>query len=265
MAKFLNAAGAQSALVDLIKDAEKNLYVVSPYVKLSSLMKSYFTGIDTKGISLNIVYRTETKLTDEDLAFFKGLTHLKLYQCDNLHTKCYINERAGLVTSMNLHEHSQSHNWEMGILFSREKDAEIYADVSDELRLMGSQFKPVELRPTKKPAATEKFAAPTAAPQKPAAPRLAKKPTEAPNKGLIDIIIDTVIGKEAYCIRCGKMIDKFDMQKPYCDKCYASWARYRNPKYKEKHCHACGRIDPKHLTSFEKPVCMECFARLYKK
>jgi HKD family nuclease len=264
MAKFLNAAGAQSALVDLIKNAEKKLIIVSPYVKLSSLMKGYITGIDKKGISLIIVYRSDTKLTEEDLAFFKGLSHLKLYHCDNLHTKCYINERAGLVTSMNLHEHSQSHNWEMGILFSKESDATIFADVSDELRLMGTQIKPIELHPAKKPAAAEKSAATTTVTQKPAAPRLAKKPTEAPNKGLIDIIIDTVIGKEAYCIRCGKMIDKFDMQKPYCEKCYASWARYRNPKYKEKHCHACGRIDPKHLTSFEKPVCKECFTKLFK-
>lgn len=262
MAKFLNAAGAQAALVDLIKDAEQELFIVSPYLKLSPLVKIYLSSIDNKGISLSIVYRSDTKLTDEDLAFFKGLAHLKLYQCDNLHTKCYINECEGLVTSMNLHEHSQSHNWEMGILFSKDGDAEIFAEVTKELQLMGSQLKHHELRPEPKP--VEKAAATTPAPQKQAPPRLAKKPTEAPNKGLIDKILDTVIGKEAYCIRCGKSIEKFDLQKPYCDKCYASWARYRNPKYKEKHCHACGKEMKKYPSSFEKPVCGDCFTKLYK-
>ena len=61
------------------------------------------------------------------------------------------------------------------------------------------------------------------------------------------------------------MIEKYDLKKPYCEKCYASWARYKNQKYKEKYCHACGRTDPKHPTSFEKPVCKECFTKLYKK
>lgn len=263
MAKFLNAAGAQAALIDLIKNTEKELVIVSPYLKLSSLMKSYITGIDTNRISLNIIYRSGTELIDEDLAFFKGLSNMKLYQCDNLHTKCYINERAGLITTMNLHEHSQSHNWEMGILFSKEGDTGIYNDVTEELRLMGSQLKPIDLRSPKKTGQKSTATAPSL--QKQAVSRLAKKPTEAPNKGLIDKLIDKVIGEEAYCIRCGKMIDKFDLQKPYCDTCYASWARYKNPKYKEKFCHACGCDDPKHPTSFEKPCCKHCFTKLYKK
>ena len=261
MAKFLNAAGAQAALVDLIKNAEKNLFVVSPYLKISSLMKIYLSSIDNKGIATSIVYRSDTKLTDEDFAFFKGLAHLKLYQCDNLHTKCYINEHEGLVTSMNLHEHSQTHNWEMGILFSKEADAKIFADVTDELQMMSSHLKLQSFSKPAAPAHEKTVSDHTRITHQ----HTVHKPTEPPNKSLLGKILDTVTGESAYCIRCGKGLDRFDLQKPYCDKCYASWARYRNPKYKEKYCHACGLADEKYPTSFEKPVCKHCFTKLYKK
>jgi HKD family nuclease len=260
MAKFLNAAGAQAALVDLLKNAEKELFIVSPYLKLSSLMKIYLSSVDNKGISTSIVYRSDTKLTDEDLAFFKGLSNLKLYQCDNLHTKCYINEREGLITSMNLHEHSQSHNWEMGILFSKEGDAEIFTDVTQELQLMASHLK---LQSFSKPGAPahEKT---VSVPKRTTPQHTVHKPTGPPKKGMLDKIFDTVTGEAGFCIRCGEGIAEFDLNSPYCHRCYASWVRYKNVKYAEKYCHGCG-LEVKDKISFEKPLCRECFTKFYQK
>jgi len=42
---------------------------------------------------------------------------------------------------MNLHEYSQTHNWEMGILFSKQKDDEVYTDVIKELKHLVTQAK----------------------------------------------------------------------------------------------------------------------------
>jgi hypothetical protein len=88
------------------------------------------------------------------------------------------------------------------------------------------------------------------------------KPTEAPNKGIFTKIVDSVIGEEAYCIRCGEPMDKFNLKKPLCDKCYPIWAKYKDIKYKEKYCHACGQHESG--ISFEKPISSVCFNRLYK-
>lgn len=261
MAKFLNGPGVQAALIELIKNSDKELFIISPYLKISPVMRTYLSSVDKKAISLSIVYRSDTKLTDDDVAFFKGLEHLKLYQCENLHSKCYINDKGGLITSMNLHEHSQNHNWEMGIAFTKAGDAEIYANVIQELQIMGPQLK---LQPSAKTVAAPK-AKTASVPTQKTPQHTVHKPTVAPNKSLLIKIIDTVTGEAAYCIRCGKPIATFDLQKPYCDKCYASWARYKNQKYKEKFCHACGSDDVKHPTSFEKPVCKHCFEKLYKK
>ena len=245
----------------LIKNSDKELFIISPYLKISPLMKIYLASVDKKDISISIVYRSDTKLTDDDLAFFKKLEHLQLYQCDNLHTKCYINDSEGLITSMNLHEHSQTHNWEMGIHFSRADDAELFADVTQELDLMAPHLK---LQSAAKTVAAQKEK-PAGVPTHTAHQHTIHKPTVAPNKSLLIKIIDTVTGEAAYCIRCGKPMATFDLQKPYCDKCYASLARYRNQKYKEKFCHACGGNDAKHPPRLRSRWCKRCFEKLYRK
>ena len=259
MAKFLDGPGVQASLTDLIKTTEKKLFIISPYLKISQMMKNYLVSIDSRKIPITIIYRSDSAINDDDKAFFTDLANLNLYHCANLHTKCFINEKMGIISSMNLHEHSQTHNWEMGIRFLKQDDGEIYSDVINELRLMGPHLTR-QTFPKTVAEPRQKYPAKPAAKEK-----LAYKPTEAPNKGLLDKIIDKVIGEEAYCIRCGKSLEKFDLQNPYCGKCHASWAKYKNPKYKEKFCHACGSDKTGSTLSFEKPICKSCYAAYYKK
>jgi len=266
MAKFLDCSGVQAALTDLIKNTERELFIISPYLQISTMMKNYLSSIDSRKIPINFIYRSDSKVSDEDKAFFNALKYIKLFQCENLHSKCFINENMGIITSMNLYEHSQTHNWEMGIKFSRKDDPEIFADVTKELQSMGSQMK-LQTIPKKIAEPQQKS---TPAPVTHKSPqkyqeKLAYKPLEAPNKSTLLKILDIVSGAEGYCIRCGTGLKTFDLQKPYCDKCYASWARYKNPKYKEKFCHACRCEEKLYPTSFEKPCCKHCFNKLYKK
>ena len=141
MAKFLNGSGVQSALTDIITNAEKKLLIISPYLNIPVQTKNYLKSIDKKGIPIVIVHRTNEKLTKEDLLFFSSLKNLSLGNCENLHSKCYINDTEGLITSMNLYEHSVTHNWEMGIRFSRQYDPEIYKDTIKEISALISQAK----------------------------------------------------------------------------------------------------------------------------
>ena len=53
--------------------------------------------------------------------------------CEHLHAKCYMNEKAALLTSMNLYEFSQRNNEEMGILVAAEgPDSELYERIKEE-------------------------------------------------------------------------------------------------------------------------------------
>jgi hypothetical protein len=255
MAKFLDGPGVQSSFTELMKSTERELFIISPYLKISQMMKNYLASTDQKNIPINIIYRSDFKINDEDLAFFKQLNNLKLYHCENLHTKCFLNENMGIISTMNLHEHSQTHNWEMGIRFSKNNDSEIYSDVAKELKLMGPHLKADSLSRTMEKPQTRSISS---------TQRSVHKPTEAPNKGLLTKLLDTVTGEAGYCIRCGKGLPKFNLQKPYCDHCYANWAKYKNPQYKEKFCHACGSSTTKSPISFEKPICKNCYKEYYK-
>lgn len=261
MAKFLDGAGVQSALTDIIKKTQSRLVIVSPFLKIPVQIKHYLASIDKRDIPITIIYRTNEKLMDEDLSFFAGMKNLSLAHCENLHSKCYLNESEGLITSMNLYEYPLTHNWEMGVRFTKASDPDLYAEVKRELEHMVSQTK----RHVVKPKAAEVKPKIQETPVKKPYQKTPYKPTEAPNKGIFDKIIDKVIGEEAYCIRCGKTLEKFDLQSPYCDKCHASWAKYKNPKYKEKFCHACGSEKTGSILSFEKPICKSCYTAYYKK
>ncbi len=48
MANFNDGAGVQSALTDIIKNSEKELFLISPYLKIPVQTKSYIKSIDQK-------------------------------------------------------------------------------------------------------------------------------------------------------------------------------------------------------------------------
>ena len=79
---------------------------------------------------------------------------------------------------MNLHEHSQTHNWEMGIRFSKQGDPKIYDDVLKELGHLLSQTKPYV--PTKSVAEPKQQY--KVEPKRKPVKRTVFKPTELPIK-----------------------------------------------------------------------------------
>jgi hypothetical protein len=286
MARFVDTAESQAALIRIIKNSESDLYIISPYTKISGQTKEYIKNIDKTAINFKIISRMETKsdtnVPVDDIQFLRELQNTKILVCQNLHAKCYLNEKEGLITSLNLHEHSQISNWEMGISFSKDGDPEIYNSAIKEIRhLEERSIENPKVRkeinnsklPTHKPEIPTTPTLQTTAIQQPVYPSWyippvtqakvpTHKPKEDPRKGLFTKIIDSVIGEEAYCIRCGHSMGKFNLEKPLCDKCYPKWAQFKKKDYPERLCHACGEL--KSNISYEKPICRGCFNRLYK-
>ncbi len=256
MAKFLDGSGSLAAITEIIKNTERELFIITPYLKIPIQTQNYIKTIDNKNITFTLISRTDHDLNESDLKFLNELSSARILTCDNLHAKCFLNENEGLITSMNLHEHSQTHNWEMGIKFSKEEDVPIYNEALKEIRRIEAQSKQ-NPKIKKNQSHTVNEYKPAYTPQ-----RLVKKPKEAPNKGLFEKVLDSVLGELAYCIRCGEPMKKYDLEHPLCDNCYASWARHKNPKYQEKVCHACG--ERKDKISYEKPICPSCYRELYK-
>ena len=73
----------------------------------------------------------KTRLKPAEMSFFNDIS-IEPSFLENLHAKCYLNEKEALLTSMNLYEFSQINNDEMGILVSREQDPDLYKKIREE-------------------------------------------------------------------------------------------------------------------------------------
>ena len=78
MANFLDASGINAGFIDIIKNAEKQIFIISPYISLTPHNKKYLQSIDDKKIPIDIIYRSDANLKPEDLAFFKQLQNVQL-------------------------------------------------------------------------------------------------------------------------------------------------------------------------------------------
>ena len=229
MAKFLTRAGIVHYLEEIIKESGSELVLISPYIKADDEIKNLLKD-KTRRTTIHVIYG-KTELSSEEVSFFDAYG-IKPSFLKNLHAKCYLNEKEALLTSMNLYEYSQKYNDEMGILVSKRDDRELYDDIYQQAQKWIDASSEVEVakKDKKHPVARKARTKPRPA---------LKKPTDG------------------FCIRC-KDILPANPEQPYCKKCFASWRRFQNKAYEEKHCHTCGN---EHAASLLKPVCVACYKK----
>ena len=126
MAKFLRRHDIVSHLHRIIKEAEEQIVLVSPYIDADEVTKSLL-GRQQHSTQINVVYGKE-RLRPNQKGLFDKL-HIKTTFRKELHAKCYMNENEAVVTSMNLYKYSQDNNDEMGILVSKEEDRNLYEEI----------------------------------------------------------------------------------------------------------------------------------------
>lgn len=144
MAKFLNTSATNYYLEELIKNASERLILISPFLKLNDRIRELLEDKDRLKIDIRIVYG-KSELQPDEINWLKSLSFVRTSFCKNLHAKCYMNESACIITSLNLYEFSQVNNNEMGIFIDRDEDPNVYKDsyeeaqriirISDEVRI----------------------------------------------------------------------------------------------------------------------------------
>lgn len=236
MAQFLDTTAVSHELTQLIKKSEEKLYLLSPYLQIAPPLKDLIKERDSRKIDIRFVYGKEDKLNQEDMSFLQELSSVKISFCNNMHAKCYLNENTAIVTSMNLYQYSQQNNREMGIKIEKEKDPELYKETyAETMRLIQTAVEPQYIVKKK-----------TAEPLK-------SSPQNTPQQ-------KQIAGNTGFCIRCHVSMN-LNPDKTLCDKCFPIWAKYSDPTYPEKYCHVCGKESKQ---SVEKPVCYNCYKKLYK-
>jgi len=134
MAKYLRTSSISAELENLIRDARKELYIISPYLKLSDQVRELLNDKEREKVEVRIIFGKQ-ELAPTEMAFLEDLKYVRLYFSKNLHAKCYLNESKMIIASMNLYEFSQVNNREMGILIDteNEEDRKVYEDATKDI------------------------------------------------------------------------------------------------------------------------------------
>ncbi|WNY29200.1 hypothetical protein MmiEs2_14240 [Methanimicrococcus stummii] len=259
MVKLIDTQHCSAELSDLVKKAQKEIILVSPYLQISPRFLDLLKEASLRNISITLIYRDDklkekdSKQLSEQKSKFNGL-NVKIAALENLHAKCYLNESKAIITSMNLYQFSQENNIEFGVRVLKESDPELYDEVYTEIQRIYkiSQFdREIPVAPVVAAAAQSKgskIKSSKSAVQ-------SDSESKSSSKNNFADLIPFFSNQDCYCIRCkSKFEDKFD--KPLCKKCYSSWTRYKNEDFAEKYCFSCGEENE---TTFAKPICRKCY------
>ena len=101
-------------IITLLEESDERVIIVSPYMKISKWYKliQKINELKTRGIRTEIYVRDDP----DNTSTYRDLDHLTLQfeKIPNLHSKLYMNERYGIVTSMNLLLSSEINSLEIG-------------------------------------------------------------------------------------------------------------------------------------------------------
>ena len=131
MAKFLNTSRAYAEIEGIIDKATSRIVLISPFIKIPEPLLERLKYADGENVQIVVVCR-EKDLTDDEKSKLKQLKNLELHFDEHLHAKCFYNEESMVITSLNLLEHSQQHNREMGILLTLKDDHDVFNEACAE-------------------------------------------------------------------------------------------------------------------------------------
>jgi len=144
MAKFLNADATALHLADLILHARERLVLMNPELKFSGRTKELLAKKDALD-DVHVVFG-RSQLHPEDINWLRAHPFVRTHLCRSLTAKCYLNETACIVTSLDLFDFGQLMNSEMGVLISRESDRELFHDAAEEAQRILQASEEVRIR-----------------------------------------------------------------------------------------------------------------------
>jgi PLD-like domain len=218
MVQFLNATQTFGEIQSIINQAtnRSSIVMISPFIKVNDLiLMRLIDAGKNRNVKITMVCRGEN-LNSEERMRLEQIPNLNLVWDEHVHAKCFYNDESMVIGSLNLYQSAAGINHEMGVLLHSDYESDREAFISAKNE---AQFIIRNAQP------------------------------QCQNK--VESIDLKTIG---HCIHCGNEIT-FNVDAPYCNKCWKNWNRYKNRDFSEGICHSCGRDSN---TSMNKPLCFSC-------
>jgi phosphatidylserine/phosphatidylglycerophosphate/cardiolipin synthase-like enzyme len=129
---FLNTKSISSSIDSMINEAKEELFILSPFMSLSSYYLDRLILASKRGVHITFIYGKKEPHKDTFTRLNK-LDNIRIAYREPLHAKCYLNDNTLLVSSMNLHEYSENYNDEMGILIKGYGSGKIIKEAKAEI------------------------------------------------------------------------------------------------------------------------------------
>ncbi|WP_422091252.1 phospholipase D family protein [Tenacibaculum ovolyticum] len=272
MAKFLKGNELNAELEKVFENAESQIILISPYIKLHDRYKSaLLTKIENPNIEITILFGKNEddfskSMKQDDFDFFKQFPNIKIRYEKRLHAKYYANETKAILTSMNLYGFSQNNNIEAGVLmesslkgtFTGENEMdnnswEYFKIVLEQSELLFEQkpvFEKKNLLSSRKYVKSEIEVDKLSDFFKNVTYKKVYKKREA--KTLKIESNSKIQNNFGFCIRTGKEIP-FNVEKPMEYEAFKRWNKFKDADYTEKYCHFSGELS-NGKTSVNKPI-----------
>lgn len=222
MAEFLTTNAIAYYTENIIKEAREELYILFPYLQLSSEFYEALKESSDKLVPIIIVYANEDLHTEEKLKLSE-IKNLEIYKSENLNAKCCCSETNLLLSSMDHHQLILTDSLEMGILISKSSDNDQYKKAYNEIKSLISSSKNMNLH---------------------------KRAVEE----LVQPAVNVKKIYHGFCIKCA-MPMSYNPAKPYCRSCTPKEDTVVENDEKDEYCHLCGTI---HSPKLNSPLCETC-------
>ena len=220
--KFLTGYHLNSAVVDIITNAENELLLVSPYIKLHERdIEALKTLIEKPEVRVTVIYGKSsgdktTKIDKSSIKFLKTLPNIQIAHRENLHAKFYANYEESILCSLNLYDYSKDKNIEAGYLINNDSPNKVKAVDEDAWNFFKDIFNGADLMYDNQ----AKFES-----------RILRGKKYISSEVIIDILDKEPQTKakkkekekpSGYCIASGKAIP-FNLEKPLCRNEFKRW------------------------------------------
>lgn len=123
MAQFVTGRQLEEEVYNIIFKAQKQLLIVSPFIKLDDYFKREVFNKHKSNPELHLIiafgkneHNPSRSFNKSDFEYFQEFNNISIVYVPNLHAKFYANESKGIVTSINLYDYSFKNNVEFGVL-----------------------------------------------------------------------------------------------------------------------------------------------------